>query len=240
MAEYKIKLKDKKEIAEGTMAFYFEKPKGFEFKAGQFNDWTITNPVENDNEGNTRAFSIASAPSENYLMFASRMRKTAFKNNLKNMTIETEIKIEGPFGDFTLHNDVSRPAVLLAGGIGITPFRSIILQTTAEKTPHKIFLFYSNRRPQDAAFLEELENTDKESLNFKMVATMTNTAGTMIKWGGETGYINQEILSRYLDNLSKPIHYIAGPPTMVLAMKTMLNQSGINDDDIHIEEFAGY
>ena len=77
MPIYKVKLQRKEEIADGTMAFYFEKPKGFEFKAGQFGDFTLIDPAETDAEGNTRGFSLASAPYEDFLMFATRMRDTA-------------------------------------------------------------------------------------------------------------------------------------------------------------------
>lgn len=79
MPIYKVKLKSRQEIAAGTMAFHFEKPEGFIYKAGQFGDYTLISPSETDTEGNTRGFSLASAPYEDYLMFATRMRDTAFK-----------------------------------------------------------------------------------------------------------------------------------------------------------------
>lgn len=89
---------------------------------------TLLDPAETDSEGNTRAFSIASAPQEDTLMIATRMRDTAFKRSLKAMPAGTAVKIEGPFGNLTLHNNAARAAVLLAGGIGITPFRSMALR----------------------------------------------------------------------------------------------------------------
>lgn len=81
----KVKLKAREEIAAGTMAFHFEKPEGFVYKAGQFADYTLINPSETDAEGNTRGFSLASAPYEDDLMSATRMRDTAFKRVLKTM-----------------------------------------------------------------------------------------------------------------------------------------------------------
>lgn len=137
MAVYEVQLKNRQEVAEGTMAFSFEKPAGFEFKAGQFIDVTLIDPPETDAEGDTRGFSIASAPYEEDLMVATRMRDTAFKRVLKTMPLGTEVRIEGPFGSLTLHNNVARPAVFLAGGIGITPFRSILLQAAKDKLPHR-------------------------------------------------------------------------------------------------------
>ncbi len=140
----------------GTVAFSFEKPAGFQFKAGQFANFTLVNPPESDGEGNTRTFSIASAPAETGLMVATRMRDTAFKRVWKTMPQGTELQLAGPFGSLTLHQDAARPAVFLAGGIGITPFRSILVQAQRDSRGRRLFLFYSNRRPEDAAFLEEL------------------------------------------------------------------------------------
>src|ERR1700720_3395259 len=147
------KLKDRKEVAEGTMAFRFEKPSGWTFKAGQYLDMTLLDPSETDSERNVRSFSIASAPHEETLMIATRMRDTAFKRVLKTMPLGTAVKIEGPSGDLILRNDVRRTVVLLAGGIGITPFRSMVCLAAEERLRYRIFLFYSNRRPEDAPFL---------------------------------------------------------------------------------------
>src|SRR5438128_6003119 len=122
-------LKNKTEVARGTMAFYFDRPTGFHFEAGQFVDLTLIKPRETDDEGNTRSFSIASAPYEDDLMIATRLRDTAFKRVLKNFVVGSEIQIDGPFGSLVLHKDSARPAVLLTGGIGITPFRSIAFQS---------------------------------------------------------------------------------------------------------------
>src|SRR5262249_47852168 len=118
-------LRKREQIAEGTIAFHFEKPAGFEFRAGQFLDWTLINPLETDAEGNTRAFSIVSAPFESDVI-ATRMRDTAFKRVLRSMPLGTEVKIDGPSGSFTLHKNSAKPAVFLAGGIGITPFVSMV------------------------------------------------------------------------------------------------------------------
>ena len=156
MEIYKVKLKGRQEIASGTMAFYFEKPPGFSYKAGQFSDFTFANPPETDAEGNTRGFSLASAPYEDDLMVATRMRDTAFKRVLKTMALGTEVALDAPWGSCTLHSDASIPAVFLSGGIGVTPVRSIVLQAAHDKLPHTIVLFDSNRRPEDAAFLDEL------------------------------------------------------------------------------------
>jgi ferredoxin-NADP reductase len=222
------------------MAFYFEKPPGFVFKAGQALSWRLIDPPETGAEGNIRNFSIASAPGEADLMIATRMRDTAFKRVLKTMPLGTAVRIVGPFGSLTLHHNVGRTAVFLAGGIGITPFRSMLWQAAEQKLPHHLFLFYSNRRPEDAAFLEEMEELEKEISNYKFIGTMTEMARSNRVWRGETGFINQQMLTKYIGDLTAPIYYIAGPPTMVAAMQQMLSEAGIADADVRAEEFAGY
>jgi ferredoxin-NADP reductase len=132
---FTCKLKDRKEVAEDTMSFRFEKPSGWAFKAGQYLDMTLLDPSETDSEGNVRSFSIASAPHEETLLVATRMRDTAFKRVLRTMPFGTAVKIEGPSGDFILQNDFTRTAVFLAGGIGITPFRSIVHWAAKDKLP---------------------------------------------------------------------------------------------------------
>ncbi len=237
---YVSKLLRRVEIAEGTMAFHFERPSQFDFKPGQSADVTLSNPPETDAEGNTRTFSIASSPFENQLMFATRMRDTAFKRSLKKVPLGTDVKLESPMGSFTLHKNSVKPAVFLAGGIGITPFFSIVRQADHDQLPHKLYLFYSNRRPEDTPFLETLQTLEKSNPNFHLVCTMTSMQQSAKEWKGETGLINQEMLSRHLTNLQGPIFYIAGPPAMVAGMRAMLVAAKVDEDDIRTEDFAGY
>ena len=91
-------------VAEGTMAFRFAKPVDWTYRAGQFIDITLLDPPETDGEGNTRGFSISSAPSEDVIMVTTRLRDTAFKRVLRTMPIGTRVKIEGPFGDLRLQH----------------------------------------------------------------------------------------------------------------------------------------
>lgn len=240
MPSYTIQLRERAEIAEQTMAFRFAKPPDFKFRAGQYLVLTLKDPPETDVEGNSRTFSIASAPSESDLTVATRMRDTAFKRVMKRSPIGTEVKMDAPFGSLVLHDDPDRPAVFLAGGIGITPFRSILLQAIKERLPHRLFLFYSNRRPQDAAFLEELEKMEKENPNYKFIGVVTEAERSRATWRGETGRINKEMLAHYLDGWAAPIYYVAGPPGMVTAMREMLALMGIDDSSIRAEEFDGY
>jgi ferredoxin-NADP reductase len=239
MAVQTIKLLKRIDVAEGTTAFTFQRPEGFEFKAGQSGDFTLVNPPETDGEGNTRAFSFASPPHEPDITITTRMRNTAFKRVLKSMKIGSELTLDGPFGAMTLHNNATRPAVLLAGGIGITPFRSMILRASHEHLPHRITLFYANRN-QAAAFLAELYNQEKRNANFKLVATVDEPGKSVAGWKGETGHIDKNMLMKYVAPLNGPIYYLAGPPSMVTAMQKLLNEAGVDDDDIKLEAFSGY
>ena len=240
MGAYTVKLERRQQVAEGTMAFCFGKPAGFEFAGGQSIDVTLINPPQTDAEGNTRALSLASAPHEPYLMVATRLRDTAFKRTLKTLEPGNEVKIEGPFGSMTLHRKTNRPAVILAGGIGITPFRSMLVQAAKANTGHSLFLFYSNRRPEDAAFLAELQELARQHTNFTLVATMTNLEKSQAVWTGEKGHISIDMVMKYVSDLADPIYYTAGPPALVAAMKEMLSEAGVDEDDINSEDFSGY
>lgn len=238
--KFLAKLKDRQKIADRTMAFRFEKPSSFQFIPGQFIDITLLNPSQTDTEGSTRGFSIASAPYEDFIMVATRLRDTAFKRVLASIPLGSEVRVEGPFGNLRLHNDRSRAAVLLTGGIGITPFRSILLNAARQKLPHRIFLFYANRRPEDAAFLDELQDLEKQNPNYKLIACMSEMERSEHSWQGERGLIDRQMLAKYVKEVASPIYYITGPPAMVAAMHTMLASAGVDDDNIRIEEFAGY
>jgi ferredoxin-NADP reductase len=233
-------LRNREQIAGGTMAFHFDKPQGFEFRPGQAIDITLLNPSETDAEGDIRTFSIVSAPFDPDLMIATRMRDTAFKRTLRSIPLGTQVKIDGPSGSFTLHKNSAKPAVFLAGGIGITPFHSIVRQAAHDRLPHKLYLFSSNRRPEDAPFVEELGELTKSNPNFHLVLTMTEMSKSSKEWKGETGFINGEMLAKHIPNLQGPIYYIAGPPAMVAAMRQALTQAAVDEDDIRTEEFAGY
>jgi len=243
-AEFEVALKGKKQIAERTMAFVFEKPNGFQFRAGQHIRMALIDPSETDSEGNSRFFSLASTPQDADLVIAMRMRDTAFKRVLGRMQIGEkaliQILLDVPHGAFALRDDASKLVVMLAGGIGIAPAYSMIKDATERKLPHKIFLFYSNRRPEDAPYLDELQQLAKQNPSFKLIVTMTEPEMSAHSWQGETGLINHSMLRRYVDDPQSPIYYIAGLPEMVSAMKKLLTDLGINEGYIQAEEFLGF
>ena len=230
----------KKEVAERTMMFEFERPKGFTFKAGQHVDIVLQEPLETDEKGNSRDFSLVNTPSERELVVATRMRDSAFKRVLGEAKTGFEVGIEGPYGSFMLHQDANRPAIFLVGGIGITPFMSMIKNATEKGLPHKLFLFYSNHRPEDAAFLDELEGLARKNKNFVFVPTMTEAGASKQSWEGETGYLTLDMVDRHVPERMSAVYYAAGPPQMVAATRKLLGEAGVSDDDIRTEEFSGY
>jgi ferredoxin-NADP reductase len=222
------------------MAFQFERPRNFLFRAGQFVDLTLLGHTPKRSDGLTHTFSIASGPSEGEIMVVTRMRPTAFKRALSILPIGTQVRIEGPMGSFSLHNNTARPAVLLAGGIGVAPFLSILSHAAAERLCHPIVLFYANRHLEDAAFVDQLWKLERKNPRFRFVPTFTRASKNRLDWRGETGHISPEMLLTHVGNLKSPIFYIAGPPAMVSAVRQMLVQASVDEDDIRTEEFAGY
>ncbi|QKY70038.1 FAD-dependent oxidoreductase [Lentibacillus sp. CBA3610] len=238
MAEEKIKLLRKEEIANDTMAFHWEMPDGFEFKAGQFGDFTLIDPSETGEKGNSREFSFVHAPSENDLVTATRIRDSAFKRELEKLPEGSEVKFDGPIGNFTLHKTESTPAVFIIGGIGITPIRSMIAEATNKQTSHDMTLLHSNTTPEDAPFQSDFKAFEEKNPNFKYIPVMTKAGAD--EWNGESGYIDEEMLKRYVSDVSEPIYYLSGPGDMVNAMYDMLVEAGANEDNIRAEEFYGY
>jgi ferredoxin-NADP reductase len=226
-------LTSRETVAEGTMAFHFRKPDGFRFKPGQAIDLVL---------GDLRhAYSIVSAPFEDELVIATRMRDSEFKRALKAAVPGSHAGIDGPFGSLTLHKDAARPAVLIAGGIGITPFVSILRQAAADRLAHRIVLLYSVRRPADAAFLEELRELEARNPNFRVVATVTQPHAIGRGWKGESGHIDARLLERIQGEIGpRPVYYLAGPPAMVAGLRQALEGVKVDDEDIHAEEFFGY
>lgn len=235
-----IRLLEKIDEADGVMSFRFEKPADFEYTAGQFADYTLPDPPETDAEGNIRGFTLSSAPYEPFLQATTRMRDTAYKRVLGNAPIGTEVELDAPYGSFTLHNNLKRPAVFLTGGIGITPARSIALQSVHDATGHRIIVLYSSKTPDGVVFLDELTQLDTSNENVTFVPTITRPDESATSWSGETGHVDAAMLSRYVDDLATPIYYLCGPAAMVKAMRTTLDDAGVDSDDIRTEEFTGY
>ncbi|MEK7170890.1 MAG: FAD-dependent oxidoreductase [Patescibacteria group bacterium] len=237
--DYLIPLTARREIAEGTMEFTFDTGNiDYQFKAGQHTDFTLIDPPYTDAEGNIRTFSFVNKPGEKKLVIATRMRDKAFKNSLKEVPFGTKVQIKEPMGRFTLHNDVSKPAVFLIGGIGITPVMSILgqWQTTNEK--RDVLLFYANKNQVTTAYYEELATMAKANPNFHFILALTDQVPT--DWQGETGRINEAMVRKYLTDPAQAIFYASGPAVMVSAMVKLAESLGVPEEQIKTEDFDGY
>lgn len=193
-----------------------------------------------DAKGRVRTFSIASAPHETELEIATRQTDTRFKRSLATADTGAPLQMEGPYGDLALHDDANRPAVFLAGGIGVTPFRSMVLDATHRGLQHRMFLFYSNREPEDAAYVAELRELEQKNPRFELIPTFTEGSASSTEGVTEQGYINAGMLAKHVGDLASPIFYVAGPPAMVSAMEGMLAGAGVNPKNVRAEQFAGY
>jgi ferredoxin-NADP reductase len=240
MAADQMTLIARQRIARDTMACWFDtNGTNFEFRAGQHADFILTHPCKGTENDNSRTVSIASSPHDrSSVMIAMRTRKTAVWSSLQAAALGAPFIVSRPRGSFTLHRDFIRPAVFLAGGIGIAPIRSILQWATRERLPHRMYLFYSNRQADDAAFIEEFESMTAQNPNFTFIPTLTRHRGPA--WPYEKGYIDRQLLKRYLIWPKGPIYYIAGPQGMVTAMTELLNSLGVSNDDLNTEEFGGY
>lgn len=240
MAVFETEFVNREDLAAGTMAFHFLKPRDFQFTAGQAMDVTLLNPSGTGSNGNVHTFSIASAPFEDSLMIATRMRDSPFKRALREMPVAAKLQLGKPTGQFTLDDGATGAVVFLAGGIGITPFVSMLRQATHDHLERKLYLFYANRRPEDAAFLDELQQLQTHNPNFRFIGAMTQMEKSAQPWSGETGHIDKDMLARSIDDISAPIYYIAGPPMMVDSMLEMLLDAGVKEEQIRTDEFYGY
>lgn len=229
-ASYDAVLIGSETVAEGTRMFRFSKPAGFAYRAGQAVNLALLDPPAEPNSTH-RTLSLVSAPFEAELAVATRMRDaSAFKRALGTLAPGATVRVKGPLGVMTLHNDPARPAVFVAGGIGITPFMSMLRQAAHDRPGHRFFLLYSNRKPEQAAFLHELQALERQYDRFRLLARMTD----------HDGFIDAETIRGFTAGAESPLYYLAGPPAMADAMTRILRSSGIRDEDISSEEFYGY
>lgn len=239
MAVHNVKLLHREEVAENTLAFHLERPDGFSYKGGQAIDVTLLGPTS-ELKGQHRIFSLVSAPYESDLVVATRLRNSAFKNGLKATKVGDLVQLEGPFGSLALHANRARAAVFIAGGIGITPFVSILRQAENDHLNQHFLLVYANRRPEDAPYLSELADRAQRHRYLRLVATMTGMSKSGRRWEGERSRIDEALLARFSGDLPEPVYYIAGPPAMVNAIRQIVQRMGVSDDDIRSEDFFGY
>jgi ferredoxin-NADP reductase/nitrite reductase/ring-hydroxylating ferredoxin subunit len=216
-----------------------------DYTAGQFAFFDIGG-VNNDPKGPIRHFTISSSPTEDFIMITTRIRDSPYKQRISSLQEGVKVKVRGPEGKFVLHEDYSKPAIFLSGGIGVTPFRSMIKYATDKQLPIKIIMFDSNRNEQNILFKDEFDEWAGKNKNLKIVYTVSDEDGrnsSSSPWTGEHGRINKEMLNKYLNNdeLQHSVFYVCGPPAMLNAMKNLLEgELNITKERIKIEEFTGY
>lgn len=227
-------------VAAGTIACRLERPEHFTFRAGQYIDVTLLQPRFDDAQGPTRSLSLASAPGERDLVVLARVRDTAFKRSLAEMPLGGPLVIDGPGDDLSLHRDGDQPLVLVAGGVGIAPFRSLLREADAANEPMAATLFYSNRRSEDAAYLDEMYELAHRLRGFRFVPTMTRACESRMIWKGETMRLGTLLFERCLPAVRGPRYYIAGSTLLISGICQQLERAGVPGGDIRIEMYTGY
>jgi ferredoxin-NADP reductase len=193
--------------------------------------------LKHDGKEITHYFSFSSSPSEKeYIEFTKRLSLSDYSTALRNMKVGDWAKIEGPNGNFTFEGEHPK-VVLLAGGIGITPFFSICKNATDVGLASKIILFYASRTPNDIPFKKEIMELNRKNPNLKVILTVNEpTQG----WTGRTGNIDAYMIIKEVPGYSEYIFYACGPPPMVKAMQTIIQSIGISKDRLKIEQISGY
>jgi len=252
--------------SEGTdvMSFKFSKKQGeqkkwgedsqnikeiLDYKAGQFAFFDI-GEVYNDSKGPIRHFTISSSPTEDFIMLSTRIRDSPYKQRLASLEKGAKVKVRGPQGEFVIHEDYSKTAIFVSGGIGVTPFRSMIKYATDMQLPLKIIMFDSNKNKESVLFKKEIDEWTSQNKNISIIYNLTEEknpqeqqSSPMDIWKGEYGRIDKAMILRYVDSstLKDSLFYICGPPNMLKAMKSLIQEElKIPEEKIKVEEFTGY
>lgn len=232
-------IKEKREVAKGTLLVLFDlQGQEVDFRPGQYFWVELLDPPYDDEKGPRRHISVVTSPTERGVLgLCTRLRDSAFKRSLVELPVGTEVEVEQPKGDFALPEDTEPQYVFIAGGIGITVFRSMLRYIDDTGEPYEVTLVYSNRDRESTAFLDELEELDGRSDWFRLVATMTQDSD----WGGETRRIDAAMLADVLDgDLASHKYLVAGPPPMTEGVVETLTGAGIPEEQILADRFSGY
>src|SRR3989344_817032 len=237
--KFTVEFLKKEQAAKNTSSFFFQSPPQLNFLPGQFMRLTLET-LESDERANYRLFSIASSPTEKeYLMITTKSNHSVFKKTLFSLKIGTKAQISAPYGVFTLKPEETAPHVFLAGGIGITPFRSMIRYASDSNLNLPITLFTSFSTVEERVFQKELQAIAAKKSWLKLVETITQPLDSGKAWRGNVGRINAELIKKNVELLSS-IFYIAGPPAMVDTMTNLVKSLGVEVARVRIEKFTGY
>lgn len=218
--------------------FVFLPDKKLHFQAGQYLEWTL--PFhKSDNRGNRRYFTIASAPSEQEIHLGVRIDRkhlSAFKQQLLEMKLGDELVASHLAGEFTLPEDPAQKMVWIAGGIGITPFRSMIRELAQTKKKRDVYLFYCANTEQDFAYKNEFtERCDQVGVCIKYV--VGKPAST---WTGMSGHLTREIIEKEVPDYLSRLFYFSGPPMMVENYVKLVKSMGVPKKQIKTDYFPGF
>jgi ferredoxin-NADP reductase len=235
----RAQIKEKREVAKGTLLVTFDLlGEEVDFAPGQYFFVTLPDVGYQDDKGLRRHITVVTSPNEKGVLgFATRMRDSAFKRSLGELPVGAEVDVESPKGNFVLPENTSRPLVFVAGGIGITVFRSMLSYIREERLPYRVTLVYSNRDRESTAFLDELRELEQELPNLRLVLTMTQDPG----WEGETRKIDSQFFADYLgEDLNEYTFLVAGPPAMTGGMQEALASAGVREENVIAERYSGY
>lgn len=228
----KLRLIEKKSEINGVISFIFEPEHPINFNAGQFLKYTFDHPNP-DQRGINRYFTISSSPHEGFLMLTTRFatdKGSSFKEALQNLSVGEVIDAEGPNGHFTIPNvfiSEGKKLCFIAGGIGITPFRSILLDLEHKNLPINVTLLYANRTTE-IVFKEKLDQLSQTHSTFK------------VKYFIDPQKIDEASLKENIPDLKKAIFYSSGPEPMVESFDKLLASLGVPKENIKNDFFPGY
>lgn len=216
-----------------THGITLEKPDDFSLRPVQFTFLELETDVGRD----VRPMSLASSPTRRYLEYGVRISESPYKHAFVDLAAGDRVRLQGPFGDFIL--DEQRPAVFLAGGIGITPLKGMAEYAADKKLQTPVRLAYSNRTEDEIVYRAELEELERRNPRFEALYTLTGEKVAK-DWPGLRGRFSQHVIRRAAEGLSRPIYYLCGKPSMVSAGFDLLLQMDVPEEDMKIEVFRGY
>ncbi len=214
-------------------SYRFPRPPDFSYKPGQF----FYVSLKQDGKELNKHFSFSSSPTqEGFIEFTKRLTDHEFSMALRAAKVGDWARINGPYGEFTFEGEYPKIA-LLAGGIGVTPFISICKNATDKNLSSQITMFYGCRTVADIPFRQELENMAKANRNLKLHFVVNQPDPD---WKGATGIITADMIKSELPEYKDNVFYTCGPPGMVAAMKTMIENIGLPTSQLKLEYFTGY